>query len=118
MSRLPRSLGLLAVVIAVPLVIWYWPHVRDEFFVLMGNRAEAGGYYGWWSGIGGATQNFTLAGGALLVYRHRNCHVHRCWRIGRHQAGPYTVCRRHMPGGAPSAEDVASAHEKAAGTKS
>jgi hypothetical protein len=54
---------------------------------------------------------------AAASYRHKNCHVHRCWRIGRHRIGgtPYVVCRKHHPGGAPTHEEVIAAHEAAAG---
>jgi hypothetical protein len=42
--------------------------------------------------------------------------VHRCWRIGRHAtAAGHLVCRRHMPGGAPTHEEVIAAHNAAAG---
>ena len=117
MNRVTRPLAALAAAAAVSLLALYWPHVRDEFFVLQGNRGESGGWYGWWSGFGGATQNFTLAGGALIVYRHKNCHVHRCWRLGRHPVDgtPYVTCRRHHPtiSGPVTAQDIADAHLEA-----
>ena len=82
------------------------------FFAVTGSRDESGAAYGFWSGFGGSIPDFLILGGLATLYRKHNCHVQGCPRIGRHQAGPYIVCRRHMPGGAPSAAQVAEAHRR------
>ena len=74
---------------------------------VLGVDNGSGRWYLWWSGFGANFQEYALIGAIVLLYRRHNCHVHRCPRIGRHQAGPYVVCRRHLPGGPPTAEDVA-----------
>ena len=68
-----------------------------------GTVNEPGPYYGFWSGFGsdlaeiGAAVAFSA--GLIVSYRHKNCHVHHCWRIGRHPAagGQYVTCRKHHP---------------------
>lgn len=82
---------------AVLIVTELYAPLRNEFFVLMGNRDEAGGYYGFWSGLGGATIIFTGLYGSLAVqWRSVNCHTSGCWRIGKFPiaGGAYKVCRK------------------------
>lgn len=92
-------------VLLVPLgaSIWavatWWPHVRNEFFVVSGSRDEAGGWYGFHSGIGGAAYIGVLPAIAL-VYYHHTCHDSPwCLRWGRYPAagGLFRLCRRHHP---------------------
>jgi hypothetical protein len=33
----------------------------------------------------------------LGLFRHHNCHVAGCWRLGRHPHGPYRLCSKHHP---------------------
>lgn len=113
MKRVVGPLAILAAGTVICLLLEYWPHVRNEFFVLSGSRNEPGGWYGLWSGFGGALPDVLIFSAMAGWYWHKNCHVHHCWRVGRHPAGPYVVCRRHLPGGAPSHEDVIAAHEAA-----
>lgn len=56
----------------------------------------SGPFYGWWSGAGSDLSELTLAGAAVGLIHHHNCHVHGCWRPGRHSVagGRYKVCRR------------------------
>ena len=75
--------------------VTWWPHVRDEFFILVGNRDEPGGWYGWWSGLGGALQVFTLTFGVLALYWHRTCHVSSCFLPGRHVVDGTRWCNHH-----------------------
>lgn len=80
--------------------VWYWPHVRDEFFVVLGNRDETGGWYGWWSGNAGGLQIFEWAVLGGLIYWHHTCHDHpMCLRPGKYEAagGLFKVCRHHHP---------------------
>lgn len=68
-----------------------------------GTVNEPGPYYGFWSGFGSDLTEFAAAAaflaGLLMSYRHKNCAVHRCWRVGRHpvEGTTHAVCRRHHP---------------------
>lgn len=55
--------------------------------------------YNSWSGILSDIGEITLLGIAFGAWRHINCHVRGCPRIGRHPVGgtPYKVCRIHHP---------------------
>jgi hypothetical protein len=69
----------------------------------------SGRWYGFWSGFG---SDLGLIAGAAAFLRAKNCHVHGCWRIGRHpvEGTLYTTCRRHHPAGAPTHEHIHKAH--------
>jgi hypothetical protein len=85
-------------VVAVALVA-YWPHVRNEFFVLLGSRDEAGGWYGFHSGAGGAAWMGVIPAMALF-YWHGTCHHSAaCLRWGKYEAagGMFKLCRHHHP---------------------
>lgn len=71
------------------------------FFAVTGARNEAGWVYGLWSGFGGALPDIMIVTAACGWWWARTCHVHRCWRIGRHpvEGTPYRACRRHHPSG-------------------
>ena len=72
---------------------------------ILGLDNASGGWYLWWSGFFG---DIAIFGAAAVFIRHRNCHVRRCLRIGRHpvQGTPHVVCRRHHPNGAPTHHDL------------
>jgi hypothetical protein len=55
----------------------------------------SGPWYGFWSGIAG---DLVYLGIFWALIRRHNCHVTRCWRVGRFPAGEYRVCYRHHPG--------------------
>jgi hypothetical protein len=79
-----------------------------------GTVNEPGPYYGFFSGVGSDLGEVALVGGMVTLVRHRNCEVHRCWRLGRHQtAAGHRVCRRHHPTGHLTAEGVHAAHRQA-----
>jgi hypothetical protein len=98
-NRAARSLAVLAAGAALFLLARYWPHVRNEFFVLLGSRNEAGGWYGFHSGLGGAAY-ITIGPALLLWYWHHTCHASPwCLRIGKYEAaaGVFKLCARHHP---------------------
>lgn len=68
----------------------------------------SGRWYLWWSGMGANIGEFAIVGSLASGVRRHNCHVHGCWRVGRHpvEGTGYVVCRRHHPDGAPTAADV------------
>lgn len=78
---------------------------------VLGLDDASGRWYAWWSGAGSDLGELALTGGVLAVVRRHTCHVHRCWRVGRHPvAGTgHVVCRRHHPDGAPTAADIREA---------
>lgn len=57
-----------------------------------------GAYYAFWSGIFADITIFTAIG---IWYHKHNCHIHHCWRIGRHAVDgtDHIVCRKHHPEG-------------------
>jgi hypothetical protein len=74
-------------------------HQILEFFGVIG---ESGKGYGFWSGVGSDIGELGIIGGLAVLVRHHVCHVHRCWRVGRHQTPGegntvHTVCKRHHP---------------------
>lgn len=91
--------GLLAVVIAfLALVIAYWTDSAHWFLRYTGADAEAGTWYGFWSGFGGAIPDFLILGSIVTIYRHHNCHVKGCLRLGKAVEGtPYLACPVHHP---------------------
>ena len=71
---------------------WHW------FEVHTGTVNESGPYYGFWSGFGSDIGEATLVVGVVAAWRHHNCHVKGCPRLGRPVAGtPYVACARHHP---------------------
>ena len=75
----------------------------------LGMDDPGGPVYLFYSGFLGSAP---VLGAVLVFLRHRNCHVHGCWRLGRHAVAgtPYAVCRRHDPGGAVTAVMVREQH--------
>jgi hypothetical protein len=69
--------------------------------------------YNAWSGVGSDLGEVTLLAAAGTWWRHANCEVDRCWRLGRHAAGGHKVCRRHHPDDGLTAEQVAEEHHRA-----
>ncbi len=99
MKRILGPLAILAAGVIACLLLEYWPHVRDEFFVLLGSRDETGGWYGFNSGTAGAFYMSVIPAG-LLLYWHSTCHDSPwCLRIAKYEAagGVFKVCRHHHP---------------------
>jgi hypothetical protein len=91
-------IGLVAIVVLSVLFAgahaawWHW------FEVHTGTVNETGPYYGFWSGFGSDIGEATLVVGVVGIWRHHNCHVKRCPRLGRPVEGtPYVACPRHHP---------------------
>ncbi len=84
---------------AVVPVILRWPQVRNEFFVILGNRDEAGGWYGFHSGFGGAAY-VSIVPALAVFYYHHTCHDSPwCLRWGKYPAagGLFHTCAKHNP---------------------
>lgn len=98
-GRLTRSAVFLAALLGLAALVCWWPHVRDEFFVLLGSRDEAGGWYGFNSGTGGAFY-MSLVPACLVFYWQHTCHASPwCVRWGKYEAagGVFKLCRHHHP---------------------
>lgn len=81
---------------------------------ILGIDNLSGPWYGFWSGIGSDISELALLGGIGAMIRQRNCEVHGCWRLGRHQtAAGHMVCRRHHPDDVLTAAAVVAAHNDA-----
>jgi hypothetical protein len=108
-----RPLAIVALVAVTCLLLGYWPHVRNEFFVLAGSRNETGGWYGFHSGLGGAAYlslPVILAG----VWWHHQCHVHGCfWYARRVTAAGERACWKHHPEARRTVADLHAAHHEA-----
>lgn len=64
-----------------------------------------------WGGFLSCLGYFAIVGTLL---RKHNCEVKPCWRLSKHTTnGGHVVCRKHMPGGSPSAQQVVDAHNAA-----
>jgi len=96
----------------------------DEFWMLWGWFSHvlgldnlSGPFYGFWSGFGSDITELAILGGLVSVYLRHNCHVKRCWRIGRERVEGTTlvVCRKHHPHDAPEAHEIGGLHEEATG---
>ncbi len=120
---LPRSLKLgvlvvLVVVLAIIFAIWH-DFYFHWFEVHSGTVNESGPYYGFWSGFGSDIGEATIVVGVAAAWRHHNCHVKGCPRLGRPVPGtPYIACPRHHPAHSGSRRGVSletllKAHEEA-----
>lgn len=93
-----RFIPAVPAVLLIPMILW-WPHVRNEFFVILGSRNEAGGWYGFNSGAAGAFYMSVIPAAAVFYYQ-RTCHDSwKCLRWGKYPAagGLFRLCSRHHP---------------------
>ena len=97
---LATKIGVLVVVIVVLGVVLALFHAAafHWFEVHTGTVNESGPYYGFWSGFGSDIGEATLVVGVWAAWRHHQCHVKGCIRLGRPVDGtPYVACPRHHP---------------------
>ena len=86
------------VVAALVLAIVNWSDFASWFLRYTGANNEPGTWYGFWSGFGGAIPDFLIIVTLISVYRHHNCHVKGCPRLGKPVDGtPYLACPIHHP---------------------
>jgi len=54
-------------------------------------------WYNFWSGFGSDLGELVIIGSIIGLYRHHNCAVKGCWRIGHHPVAgtPYKTCHKH-----------------------
>lgn len=74
----------------------------------LGVDSGSGPAYLWWSGFGANFGELAIVSALYAVVRRHNCHVRRCWRVGRRQVEGtgFVVCRRHDPAGTVTAADI------------
>jgi hypothetical protein len=74
----------------------------------LGLDNESGPIYAFWSGFGSDIGELAIIGALWAGVRKHNCHVRRCWRIGRFtvEGTPYVVCSHHHPDRAPTHEQI------------
>jgi hypothetical protein len=95
--RLIVGLSFFAVIFLV-FVVLFWTDSAQWLLRYTGADAETGTWYGFWSGFGGAIPDFLILGSIITVYRHHNCHVKGCLRLGKPVEGtPYLACPAHHP---------------------
>lgn len=70
--------------------------IISAFLHYTGADDVTGAWYGFWSGFGSDLGEVLLLGGLFAMYRHHNCQVKGCWRLGRQVHGTHDVlCRKH-----------------------
>lgn len=85
------------VIIAVIFGLWHTFYFH-WFQVHTGTINETGPYYGFWSGFGSDLGEGTIVVAIAATWRHHNCHVKGCARLGRRVDGtPYLACPKHHP---------------------
>jgi hypothetical protein len=84
--------------VALVLMIANWSAVATWFLKFTGADDSSSTWYGFWSGFGGSIPDFLILGSIITVYRHHNCHVAGCLRLGKQVDGtPYLACPIHHP---------------------
>jgi hypothetical protein len=68
---------------------WLW--------TVTGSNNTSGLYYGFWSGFGSDLGEVALLGAVFGFYKHHNCAVRGCPRIGKHpvERTGYKTCHHH-----------------------
>lgn len=97
MKRAVALVGTIVAVAFVVLVICFWTDSAQWFLRYTGTE-NGTTWYGFWSGFGGSIPDFLILGSIITVYRHHNCHVKGCVRLGKPVEGtPYLACPIHHP---------------------
>lgn len=76
-------------------------------------------WYNLWSGFGSdLTEWAALGSGAVILYRHLNCHIDGCRHLAfRHIVDPHShehlrLCREHHPRKTVTPEHIADVHQR------
>lgn len=75
-----------------------WWHVLQHWLAVhTGTVNEGGPYYGFFSGFGSDLGEVTIIGAIIATFKHHNCGVKRCWRIGKIpvEGTPHKTCHKH-----------------------
>lgn len=84
-----------ALVIAAAVVSVFFPHFIPWVIGVWPAPAGTSPWYQFWSGF----YIVALSAVSSAWLRRHNCHVERCWRLGRFPVaeGKFYVCRHHHP---------------------
>lgn len=75
------------------ILIWHWlQNITGTNIPSAGSK-----WYNFWSGFGSDFGEIAILGSILALYRHHNCKMKGCWRIGHHSVSgtPYVTCHKH-----------------------
>jgi hypothetical protein len=74
-------------------LIWHWIlNVTGTVIPMTGSK-----WYNFWSGFGSDLGEIAIIGSLIGLYKHHNCTVKGCPRIGHHPVDgtPYMTCHKH-----------------------
>ena len=73
-----------------------WHLIAHWFLHYTGADNPSGPWYGFWSGFGSDFGEVTIFGGLGLMWKHHNCHVKGCPRLGHIDPAVHApACRKH-----------------------
>lgn len=72
--------------------IWLW------WLTVTGSNNTSGVWYGFWSGFGSDLGEIAIIASIIGWYKHNECHVDSCHRLGKHPFRHYKLCKHHHPG--------------------
>jgi hypothetical protein len=104
MSNTKRTVLILVWLVAIGLLIAsiIEPHLWRDYRGWSGSQTNPNGtstdIYQALSGLIPSLAILSVVGGLTQTFRHHNCHVKGCWRLGRPVDGtPYVACHVHHP---------------------
>lgn len=76
-----------------------------------GLDSGTGGWYLWWSGVGGDFTELAIVGGIISLYQAKTCDIKGCHRIAHHTVRDtdWSICRKHAPRPRPTLADLEQA---------
>jgi hypothetical protein len=77
----------------------WWQWLVHFMGVDQGMKYGQWNWYNFWSGFVSDIGQVAIVGGLIQIYRRHNCHITKCWRIGKYRVigTPYLVCIIHRP---------------------
>jgi hypothetical protein len=74
-------------------LVWHWL-LNVTGTVIPANGSK---WYNFWSGFGSDFGEIAILGSIIALYKHHNCTVKGCPRIGHHSVTgtPYKTCHKH-----------------------
>jgi hypothetical protein len=94
-----KLIGWGLIIVAISLALAFW-HVSILAWLAYhtGVTSPTNTYTTFWGNFGSDLGEVTLLAALVGGYRHHNCHVKGCLRLGRPVEGtPYVACPKHHP---------------------
>jgi len=93
-----KLIGWGLIIVAVALVVTWW-HVAIAGWMVVHFGIDPGPWNLYWGGFGSVMPwSLGIFAGIIGLYRHHNCHVKGCPRLGKAVDGtPYLACPKHHP---------------------